>query len=57
MCDGRGGRYTAIARGHGRTLVIVYQPIPGRPGFVGLVTARVASRTEKRLLRKRGKGR
>lgn len=54
-CRKTGGLYTMIGRGPGRTLFIVLAPSTSLAGFVEVVTARPATRMEKRLLARRGK--
>ena len=50
-----GAKVTIIGATHGRTLFIVVIRSKERVGWVEVVTARVATRIEKRLLRRRGK--
>jgi hypothetical protein len=50
------GRIVVIAESRSRALFIVLDPIPSEPGCAELASARPAERSEKRLLRRRGKG-
>ncbi len=50
-----GEKLTIIADAHGRVLFIVVVRSRKRVGFVEVVTARVATLIEKRLLRRRGR--
>jgi len=50
------GQYVVIAAARSRALFIVLDPLVAEPGFAVLATARPAEPSEKRLLRRRGKG-
>ena len=50
-----GGRYVVLGSSGPRTLFLVVERLPGLTGRGRVVTARLATSSEKRLLRRRGK--